>query len=177
MKKFIPTLIVVFIIALSACKNDQNEKFIAKVDSLNMELKAIETKVLSMDTADFKKRIAYNDEKLAYIQNNFTDTASKDQAIFMSDIIAVKRSYNKMLKQREDVIKEIVFSKTQLFDLKRDLQNNLILPNSFKEYFVAESKAINNISNTVNGLVKWAESNTARHDQMKEKIEKFVAEL
>ena len=159
---------------LFSCGNKENEKNISRVDSLYNVVSVLEQQVLLMDTSDFKARMNYNENKLVFIQENYRDTASKEDAFLLSDIIAVRRSFSKLMRQREEVIDKLLYSKGQLTDLKKDLSNNLVLENSFNEYFSAESVAITNLSNTIEGLVKWSQGTVTRHENMKPKIEAFI---
>lgn len=177
MNRILVLFSLIIITSLFSCKNKEHEAQLQRVDSLYTALKAVETKVLMMDTADYNVRKEFNEEKLKFIQDNFKDTANKEQAIFISDIIATKRSFNKLMKKREEIIEEILYSKGQLVDLKRDVENNLILKNSFIEYFDAESKAVMDISNASQSLISWGESAVKRHEQLKPKIEEFVANI
>jgi hypothetical protein len=177
MKRILGLILVVIAVSMFSCGNKENTEMVKSVDSLYTALKVIEVKVLSMDVADYANRMAFSEEKLSYIQDNFKDTATKDQAIFISDIMAIKRSFTKLLKKREEVVDELLYSKGQLVDLKKDVENNLMMKNAFKEFYIVESNSIISLSETVNGLVSWGESSAARHEKTKPQIEEFIANI
>lgn len=167
------SFIASIIIAFTSCKNKDVEAMTIQIDSVYKKVQENETILLSIDTAAMGKMIKYNVEALKYIQDNFKDTASKEEAIFMSDIVAVKRSFSKLIIQREDLIKDMIYAKAQLNDLKKDVENGLIGKEEFDTYFQTECKAINLFINSVEGASKWNESNTKRFETMKPQIEEF----
>ena len=119
----------------------------------------------------------FNNKSLAYIQDNFKDTATKEQGIFMSDIVAVKRSFSKLNKQRESLIDDMIYAKSQLNDLKKDVENGFTTKQNFDEYFSIEKQAIDLFISTVESSMIWNNSNTNRFEKMKPQIEEFIEKI
>lgn len=184
MKRILGIVFITMAVVLFSCGNKQNEAMIKSVDSLYTAIKEVEKSVLMMDTADYYIRIQYTDEKSKQIQEKFNAFLKKEgreanleESIFLSDIVASTRSFKKLLKKREEVIDDVLHSKGQLIDLKKDIGNNLVLPNSFKEYYNAEAKTISGLENTVEGLLSWGTSATTQHEKMKTQIDEFIQQI
>ena len=147
------------------------------IDSSYSAVQKAEVKLLAIDTADIGSMVRYNNNALSYIQDNFKDTATKEQGIFISDIIAVKRSFSKLNTQRESLIDDMVYAKSQLNDIKKDVENQLISIQDFNEYFTIEKQAIDLFISSVESSVLWNKSNSKRFEAMKPQIEKFIEEI
>ncbi|MBT6438830.1 MAG: hypothetical protein HOK72_03920, partial [Flavobacteriales bacterium] len=81
---------------LTSCSNPEIEEMVAIIDSSYSGVQKYEAELMSIDTAVIGKMVRYNTTALSSIQNNFKDTATKQQSIFISDINAVRRSFNKL---------------------------------------------------------------------------------
>ncbi len=160
-----------------SCSNPEVESMIASIDSSYTAVQKAEKQLLAIDTAKIGEMVRYNTKSLAFIQDNFKDTATKEQGIFMSDIVAIKRSFSKLSAQRETLIDDMVYAKSQLNDLKKDTEAELITKQDFDAYFEAEKKAIDLFISSVSSLARWNESNTQRFENMKPQIEKFLEEI
>lgn len=162
---------------IASCTNKEAALMISRVDSSYTTIKSSEVALLAIDTGEIKRMIRFNTESLDYIQNNFTDSATKEQAIFMSDIVAVKRSFNKLLRQYSDLLEDMIYAKAQLHDLKKDIENDLVTKEQFDSYFETEQKAILMFENSVKSVVSWKNTTTNRFNRMKPEIEQFVEEI
>jgi hypothetical protein len=173
------TIIFIFfsILFWASCNSSSTDQQLKKIDSLNTVLKEVEIKLLSIDTAEIYKYMAFNTKQLKYIQENVKDTVDKETAIFLSDIYAVKRSFGKLIKKREELIEELVYAKMQLYDLKKDVENKIVADSLFSQYFESEKKAILTFSGAVEALSQWNTNQTSRYNNMKPKIEEFVQKI
>ena len=177
MKKILLFALVATTLVLSSCTNPEIEAMVATIDSSYVAVQEAEAKLLAIDTAKTGEMMRYNDKALAYIQSNFKDTATREQGIFMSDIVAVKRSFSKLNKQHESLIDDMVYAKAQLNDLKKDVENGFTTKQDFDEYFTIEKQAIDLFISTVESSAVWNNSNTTRFERMKPQIEKFMEEI
>jgi hypothetical protein len=162
---------------LTSCSNPEIEEMVAIIDSSYSAVQKSEAELMSIDTAVIGKMVRYNTTALSAIQNNFKDTATKEQSIFISDINAVRRSFSKLNVRRESLIKDMIYAKSQLNDIKKDVKNGLMTPQDFDDHFPIEQQAVELFITTVQGSIIWNESNTKRFETMKPQIEKFLEEI
>ena len=162
---------------LTSCSNPEIEEMVAIIDSSYSAVQKSETELMSIDTGVIGKMVRYNTMALSSIQDNFKDTATKEQSIFISDINAVRRSFNKLNVQRESLIDDMIYTKSQLNDVKKDVKNGLITPQDFDNHFPIEQQAVELFITTVESSIIWNESNTKRFESMKPQIEKFLEEM
>lgn len=162
---------------LTSCSNPEIEEMVAIIDSSYSAVQKSEAELMSIDTAVIGKMVRYNTTALSSIQNNFKDTATKQQSIFISDINAVRRSFNKLNVQRESLINDMIYAKSQLNDIKKDVNNGLMTRKDFDDHFPIEKQAVTLFITTVESSLIWNKSNTKRFETMKPQIEKFLEEI
>jgi hypothetical protein len=177
MRKIISITLLAITVILSSCTNPEVEEMVTIIDSSYTSIQKAEAALMAIDSAKIGNMVRYNDNSLSYIQDHFKDTATKEEGIFMSDIIAVKRSFSKLSRQQESLIDDMIYAKAQLNDLKKDVEGGLVTRQEFDVYFDTEKQAIDLFISTVTSTVSWNESNTRRFETMKPQIEKFIEEI
>lgn len=173
-------LLSISFLLFSAC-HQADPKVIARVERI---LIVLDSSAKIASSINFKKE-EENAKKiksdLEFIQNNFTDTLTKEMGFVLSDyrgIVAEEaeegggnENYEVQLK------KELDYSHQQLLNLKHDFEKTDITPEDFKKYFETESTSVSKL----NAFVKNKQAEFIRKENqftnLQPKVQAFIDSL
>lgn len=95
---------------------------LAKVDSSDKELAALDTTGLEKGGRSFKQKFQY----IQQMHEQKGDTIGRDLAFLLSDIRSLRKPYARLKSEYAAAKTELDFSKDQLLNLRHDLENNLL---------------------------------------------------
>lgn len=173
MKQFIFfTMMITF---LASC-GGAFEKEIGEVEGLNKIVLETEKTVLSFDTADIfsVKRQLTNDIQ---IFEGVRDTLDRQTAFALNDYYLGKKRLYKFVNNYDNFLKEIEFSKTQLENLKEDLNNSKITKEQFMEYYQLEQTEVMKLSSEVNEAVSGLEGTVEKMKDNRENVKGLLDSL
>ena len=81
------------------------------------------------------------------------------------------------LENYNDVMKELSYSKTQLYSMKTDIDNNLMPEDKFTDYYSSESKSVEKLQELVQNLVQWYDSALKMYEAKSPAVEKIISQL
>lgn len=153
---------LVVILSITACSNP-NQKEIKEVDELITIAEETEKSLLSVDTARVFaiKKIMNEDYK---ILNQFTDTLGKEEAFRIADIVGNKKKFFRLSANYNKYVQEIKLSKSQLTNLKKDLENEAIKKEQFLRYFETEQQALMSINKKIHKSVDGIEQAIGKYE-------------
>jgi chromosome segregation ATPase len=170
---FLITFIVALIHGMSGCGVSENDKLIAKIDSLKNVLSKKDSIFKTIKLEETYKIIEQTKKEVDYIKSHY-DTLSKEQAMAVSDYYRSQRSLDKMLKSIEDIQKEILLTQNQLDDLKVDVRNRVITLEEFYAYYNSEQEAVKRVEEALQNIQQWNETGLKRHKELREKIKDLL---
>lgn len=138
------TLIAVIIFVAVACNqthykveiNNVNG-LLAKIDSSDKQLAALDTTGLEIAGRNFKQKFQY----IQQLHEEKGDTIGRDLAFLLADFRGLRKPYANLKSEYADAKKELDFSKNQLVNLRHDLENNLLDTNIVHKVVKTESEA------------------------------------
>jgi hypothetical protein len=179
MKRGIALIFGIAVITTS-CRQTNFQKEIGTIDSLLVKLDTIDLLHRRIDTTDFSKLSQRFTENLAYVQEIYTsreDTMPKDVALLMSDYRALKKPSKGLKDKYQKANEELKFSKSQLADLKHDLQNNLLDSILVQDMLQDERKAVEAIENSVQELKLSSEFTKTKRAELEPRIDSLIQVL
>lgn len=154
-----------------------NTKFIAEVEKLEETLKRVEQELQVVDTSKIGAYLRISNENLKFIQENFKDTMNKETAILISDYSASRKSLRMFNENYSDIMKELAYSKTQLYSMKTDIENNLMAEDKFTDYYSSESKSVEKLAELIQNLVQWYGSAIKMYEAKSPGVEEIVSQM
>lgn len=153
-----------------------DSRFISQVESLEKTIFASEQSLQGIDTSKIGNYFRISNENLKFIQENM-DTMDKQTAILVADYSASRKSLRMFLENYSDVSKELGYSKKQLNDLKTDIEKNLVAEDKFTDYYSAESKSVDKLSELVENLVQWYSSALKMYEAKSPAVERLILQM
>jgi hypothetical protein len=173
MKKYILFTLIIGL-AFTACKNAY-EKELGEVDSLLEIVNDSEQSLLTVDTSRVFSAKRQMEVDLAEL-HEVKDTLTKEEAFQLDKIFSSKKRIFRLTKNYSNFLEQINFSKTQLTNLKQDLENDFVSKDDFvihiqneKTYVLGLNKQINK---AVNGLDVELEKLKLYRSEFEEIVEK-----
>ena len=151
--------------------------FIAEVEKLEKTIALSEQSLQALDTSKIGAYFRKSNEHLQFIQENTKDTIDKQTAILLSDYSASRKSLRMFLENYSDALKELQYSKNQLFALKTDVENNLMAEDKFADYYSSESKSVEKLNELIQNTVQWYASAVKMYEVKSPLVEKIVSEM
>ena len=166
---------IILIIIVSACKSEETKKKIAQVDSLIVEIKTMNDKLLNIniDTINYVFDIlSVNIEYLGQEGISFPDDSElKNKFANYGTIFKFLKKY---LQRYNGLQKEIDFSKNHLAGLKRDVENKLLSDSIFFIYFNDEKRILNKLIFEVDQSLNKIEPQVELFFEINSTIEQFI---
>jgi len=138
-------------LGLLSCSNSSKIKIqVSRVDSLYFVAKILENQAASVNIDTITSYKLYIDKTTKFILSN-SKLISEDK-LLSRNIIKLGnagRVFKKFNQNYSDLLNDIKFSKTQLKNLKEDLNNGLVKESDFVKYYEDEKKAIEDVKKEV----------------------------
>ncbi len=161
MKKYILILIVIGF-GIVSCESP-NKKEITEVESLLKRALESEKSLLSLDTARVFATNRMMKEDFASL-NKFTDTLKKEEAFRIADIFGSKKKFVRLNSNYSNFLSQLEITKTQLNNLKRDLENDLIKKEQYLEYYNSENNVLIDLISKVNKYSNGIETAIGKYE-------------
>lgn len=158
------------------CKNEHADK-IKRIDSLYAELEAIEDTMQTIRISEINALIDENDKLVNKVNEEYPDTMSKEAMFFFSDYKRYRKSLVQLRENYTFQLEQVGFSKTQLENLKEDVQNGLVVGEAFNNYFKSEQEAVARNAETARNLKTWYTGTFDRYNELKKGLEDNLQEI
>ena len=137
--KLILPLLIIF--GFLSCQTNTNKERISKVDSVFHRMELVADVFLEIDTSKITNdyhTILRNIDKV-----NSLGTSNNQELLIQYGTL--KKSFKEFVKKSPNTFKELEECRTQLNNLKQDIENNKITDNEFELYLKQEADASQNI--------------------------------
>jgi len=155
MKRYILFILITGLV-LNACNNPY-EKELQEVNSLIALVDETEKSLLSIDTSSVFAAKAQMEKDLSEF-NMLVDTMNKEEAFKVGDIFGNKKKLYRLTENYPNFVRQIEFTKTQLENLKQDLENGLIKKEEFSGYYEIEQSALMNLNHEIDKSINGIET-------------------
>lgn len=166
------TLITISSIYLSSCKEDYTNE-IGHVDGLIKILDSSEEVLHDIDTATLFEMTIFVKESIAKIQSK-NDTLTKKAALEADQFIGRLKSLYNLSKNYKKYQQEIDLVRTQLNNLKQDLNNGIIPKEQFPAYYEIEQGGVISINDKINHATNGMSNRLKKMKENKAAFEKLI---
>ncbi|MBK5285283.1 MAG: hypothetical protein JJE25_07745 [Bacteroidia bacterium] len=159
----------------SCLKNNSAE--LKQTDSLITMLDSSEKIFLSFDTNLVKNILDSSDRKVELLRKFAPDSLDKEITILLSDYLHINKTLEKSFGERNNVNPQITFSRKQLDDMKRDLNNGAMSKEDFTKNFPEEEKAVSELSSYIVMINTKTNLLLAQYEFIRTKVDSFITTL
>lgn len=172
LKKLVSFSLFAFIVfcIITSCNTISKQK-IAQIDTLLVVLKKAESNFKLVDTTNIKSRREAIEKKIAFIQQSYTDTLTKQQALQLDKYNSIRKSYEKLKQYYPELLQEISYSETQLLTLKKDVEENNIAAESIDGYISKENNAAEKTMESIRIYLTAIKKYNTQHDSIQTAID------
>ncbi len=173
MRFFIFCASVVLSLSIVSCSSPE-EKKMDRVDSLYKVVEVLEDSIAKVSLAKVESMIEENQRLIDRVQNEYKDTIEKEEMFFFYDFKRYRKSITQLKQNIEFQTGQIAYTKTQLENLKEDINNGLIIDEHFKNYFSSEQEAVNRLKETSKSINQWYRGSFKRYDELKKGVHEIL---
>lgn len=159
---------------LTSCSESPNEKPIRQVDSLLTVVSAAHEKLQTINPEDYQLILDTIKQDVQFIQSHYPDTMDLQTALKVDYYYRTIKSVNKFKSTHSSQNTELNYTQTQLGNMKKDLENELMDVESFKELYPSEAKAVSRHKESVGNLKAWHESIESTYKRHKPGIDSLI---
>jgi hypothetical protein len=164
--------LVFFTYFFSSCSYVEKQKRIDQIDSLQTELKSIETNMIAVDIASVKEKM----DSIDYITESIAvDTSDKDFMILVGDVKRVKKNIFKFITEYNLQKTQFDYTVNQLVSFKTDVDNGFYDEEKFRMILNSEADAIERMLEANNNLMAWHDSMLRQHKALLNKLNEAIA--
>jgi hypothetical protein len=177
-KLFLFVFITASMICVS-CKPKHVKSTVQSIDSLLVVLNncEINLKENNIDTIEFFNRFLKNDTDL-FKSTEFDFPENKELKKVFGNYTTVGKVFKRMSGTKLDLVRDITLTKTQLDNLKYDLNKGLITnKDTIQMYYTLEKDAVVNIEVVTNSLINRLNSNMEYFYEINPVMDKFKEEV
>ncbi len=180
MKTRIAITILLSTFLLASCNQTNYPNEIKTIDSLLTRIDSAENLYSKIDTSGLYEegrtfKMKFNFVKNAYEQSE--DTLNHDMAILISEYRDLRKPYAQFKDMYVANAKELEFSKKQLFDLRHDLEYNLLDTNFVRRMVNSERDATESLVNETKNLFSGRKSIIDENNRLEPKIDSLITVL
>jgi hypothetical protein len=158
-----------------SCENRLISQMNDDLDSLDQEMKLVETKITGIEAErikNFVDTISYDMDYLELFLEG--DTLERELAITIGSYSDLTRNLEKWESAYMDHLQEVAYAKNQLKSLREDVNNGLIPKELFDQAKPSEAKAVKQLKETSGNMKVWYDSNIDRFDYLKNKVDSIM---
>lgn len=165
MKRLLYLTALAGVIGLSACKNNDNSAEIIRIDSLITVINAVDSFYQSIDPQTVSAKYSEFETTTKAFGKYFTDERDTNWNTITS-YANIKKPLRNFLRQKDDLLAELDYSKKQLISLKESAGKGLIPADSLQFYIQSESDAVHSLEQIMRFVVNEAKTEIIRFDSL-----------
>lgn len=168
------------LIFLSACQRTEYTAEIRQIDSLVIVLDTMRNIHRRIDTTGYEQAMEAYAERMAAVGKLYSergDTMNYEVGMMMAEYRELKKPLEKFKRKYAEVATELDFSRTQLLDLKHDLEHNLLDTNIVNKMLRSESEAVEKIVAETNELQTSHQITLKKTESMEPAVDSLIQAL
>ncbi len=172
--RLFPLLIITIALSLFSCQNKPDTKtYLSRIDSLEISLEESASVYESIDTAMIRNQLAVIEEQIEQLKP--FDNIDIAKPVISYKII--KNAYEDFLKASPAVKIELSYTRSQLIDLRYDIENNQLGEEIASMYFDQEQQSVRVIKLKMNYYSNLVKSNSANYLALNTELNKLTDSL
>ena len=180
MKKFligsIAAMLVISGLVLTSCKNESQKKGLAKVDSLLLQVDTAALKLSQVNVDTLKHKFKLFKQYNGLLTENFAEVKTEENFQRICLYRYVKKTFDLMISEYPDFLKNIDTARMQLNNLKEDIGNDLLTEKEIQSYCELERLNVKDLRDKITFRVDNAIKEEANFDTIHPMIVKWVDE-
>lgn len=156
--KHIGIYLFLIVISLSACNQQVKNERLARIDSLQRYLPAVQSVLNEIDSARLQVGLNQIQQRQDWIFENVQDTFTKGPGMIISDYIRMEKYLGQSLMRFNEVKNELKYTRSQLNDLRTDVEEASLSEEEFNGYFNTEAEAVAELNDAAGDLATKYES-------------------
>lgn len=159
---------------VSSCGGGMNEEPIRQVDSLIQVVNEAEQQLKLLDPKVYEGLLDTVKADVDFIQSHYPDTMDLGTAVKVDYYRRTLKSVRKYTNVYVSQTGELTYTNSQLSGLKKDLESEILDPDSFMEIFPAEKNAVSRHKESVVNIKAWYESIESSYERRKPGIDSLI---
>ncbi len=169
---FLATFFIALIFLVS-CRGERYKEQMEGIEHMLQKLDTVEQHLAGIDTGRAKEVLAYADQQMDSLQERYQeDTIGKGLFPVFTELKEVNKSFGSVPGKYEGLQEELTYSRQQLKDLEKDLEEGAFDPEKTTSYYQVERKAVEKLEARVKALkiaLEKGEENMTQYKQKKKK--------
>lgn len=171
------TIFSPLILAFVSCSQVNIDKELLLIDSLQTIIVETERKAKEIDIESIRSFKDVMEEQLILIKTQYGDSISWESAKFLNRYHAIKKSFHKYQDKNIRFEEDIAYSHDQLKNLKHDLEENIIHPDTFNRNFTVELLAVKDLKLLIDKEVENLKYKLGEYREANPKVEELIKKL
>jgi hypothetical protein len=168
--------LIVISTILFACTSQQTTQRLNDVSKLQSQVDSSLVVFNTINIDSVKTLKSLSKSHIDYLEKNYHDTILA-HAQYVDVYYGNFKLMRKLVKGYDRVAAEIDFSKVQLGNLHKDIENGFTQDSTYQRNFDAEKKAVGQIINSAKTLKDWEIRTAKRHSGMEASIDSIILDL
>ncbi len=168
------TILFATITVLASCSDHPYQKQIQKVDSLLVVVNDAEQILQNLSPNDYDGMLDTVSQDVKFIQNHYPDTMDLQTALKVDYYYRTIKSVSKFSTTLSSQSAELQYSKSQLKNMRQDLENEILNEESFEQLYPAEGQAVGRHRESVGNLKAWHETIAKTFNRHKPGIDSLI---
>ncbi len=170
-------IVIISILSIfNSCKSEKTEALLAEIEGMQLSVDSSQKVFQAMDTAKIFSYKKNSEAQIKYLETFFKDTIYEN-ARYIDVYYGNYKLLRKITRGYPKLVKEIEFSKEQLYHLKNDVKNGFAADSNYQKYISGEKLAVKNIAETTSTLINWEEKGITRYENMVASIDSIITEM
>ena len=172
--RIFPLLIITIALLLFSCQNKPDTKtYLSRIDSLEIFLEESASVYESIDTAMIRNQLAVIEEQIEQLKTFDNIDIVKPVTSYR----IIKSAYGDFLKASPAVKIELSYTRSQLTDLRYDVENNQLSEEIATMYFDQEQQSVRVIKLKMDYYSNLVKSNSANYLALNTELNKLTDSL
>lgn len=164
-------------ILLSGCKNKDQKKNIAKVDSVLSKIDSVYIVFNRLSFEKIKSSFELYSANADYLKENFDAIRTDENWPLMCAYSNVRKPIKTAFQNYYPIKKEIDTCEKQLLNLKHDVSKGIIKDKDFQSYFITESQFAKNAVDNVKSKIMLSEHYINKFDSLHPIVNKMIEDF
>lgn len=176
MKNVLKFSLIVLIAITFACNQTKHPEYVAKIDSLLVNIDSLEMKYeeINIDTLKAKFELVDANTKIIKTMDNIDLNENAEVKKALINYGKIHKSFKWYIKSYKKSNEDLAFNKKQLETLRDDISNNLIAEDKIEKYFTDEAQAVQNSNNSILFYYRDVKASLSIYEETEREINKII---
>lgn len=172
--RYLQLVIVSGFLILASCSNNQYTlSYLSQVNSLKMSLESAAESYEGIDTIEVRAQFNMIGDHLNTFKADSNIAGQQSVTVYNH----VRKAYKSFLRENKNVLKELNYTRSQLTDLKNDIENGRIDEDEIEEYIGKEMQAVKAINTAMDQYYLHLEAQMKIYETLHPKFQRLADSL